>query len=475
MTSRMAFYIDDVAGEDSHDGLAPERAWRTLERASGHIYRPGQEVRLRRGGRWEGTLTIRGGGSADRPVLIGDYGQASDPSPLIDGAGGDAAVLLAGISHCIVSDLVVENRAPEGDPPRVRQGICLVGARRGITEDVVIRDCVVRYIDGENRRVRGAYESMYWNGGIYVTFPGRTSADDHLHRIVVEHNHIHDVRTSGVRVNQAEDFVNTDIHHTNVVVRRNLIERTGSDGIIVANSVAPIIDQNTVIDAGALGTTQDTQLIAGVWVCATSDAVIQRNTVMRTRLFENDGTAFDTDWGTVGDTVFQYNVSYGNAGGFWLNCMDLNVNPGRGVTHLRYNVSIDDGRGLCLYDCGVPTEFFGNVFLLGRGAEICIQGSGDSLTFRRCVIEAPEPLDERWSGAAFHECWFPRHRPPAADAAEWQPRDADAPIDLPALQRIRQELAAAETLPLDVSDQIEQIGIFRAVSNAAIGGSRRDS
>ena len=57
-------------------------------------------------------------------------------------------------------------------------------------------------------------------------------------------------------------------------------------------------------DAGALGTLEDTQLIAGIWVCATRDALIQRNEVARTRMFENDGTAFDTDWGTAGTTVF---------------------------------------------------------------------------------------------------------------------------------------------------------------------------
>ena len=78
------------------------------------------------------------------------------------------------------------------------------------------------------------YQSMYWNGAVYVTFPGRTSAQDHLHDIIISNNYIHDVRTSGIRVNQQEDFIN-DIHHTHVVVRGNRIERTGSDGIIVAN------------------------------------------------------------------------------------------------------------------------------------------------------------------------------------------------------------------------------------------------
>ena len=89
--------------------------------------------------------------------------------------------------------------------------------------------------------------------------------------------------------NQQEDFIN-DIHHTHVVVRGNRIERTGSDGIIVANCISPLIDGNTCIDAGALGSLEDTRLIAGIWVCATSNALIQRNEVAGTSLFENDRT-----------------------------------------------------------------------------------------------------------------------------------------------------------------------------------------
>ena len=65
-------------------------------------------------------------------------------------------------------------------------------------------------------------------------------------------------------------------------MRGNRIERTGSDGIIVANCISPLIDSNVCFDAGALGTLEDTQLIAGIWVCATRDALIQRNEVART-------------------------------------------------------------------------------------------------------------------------------------------------------------------------------------------------
>lgn len=180
--------------------------------------------------------------------------------------------------------------------------------------------------------------------------------------------------TSGIRINQEEDFIN-DIHHTGIVVRGNRIERTGSDGIIVANSVSPLIDGNVCYDAGALGTCEETRLIAGIWVCAVKDALIQRNEVARTRMFTGDGTAFDTDWGTEGTTVFQYNYSHDNEGGFWLDCSSLNYNKNYEKTILRYNISLRDGRGIAVEDQGLLTEFYGNVFAYDKQFSVCVGGN----------------------------------------------------------------------------------------------------
>ena len=102
------------------------------------------------------------------------------------------------------------------------------GRAEGITEYVTVRNCEILEVSGQNGREEPVYESMYWNGGIYVTMPGRSSAENHLHHIHLLGNYIHDVTTSGIRINQEEDFIN-DIHHTCVVVRENRIERTGTD------------------------------------------------------------------------------------------------------------------------------------------------------------------------------------------------------------------------------------------------------
>lgn len=151
----------------------------------------------------------------------------------------------------------------------------------------------------------------------------------------------------------------------------------------------------------ALGSREETQLIAGIWVCAVSNALIQRNEVARTRLFDDDGTAFDTDWGTEGTTVFQYNYTHDNEGGFWLDCSSFNYNIGYEKTVLRYNISLRDGRGIAVSDKGLPVDFYGNVFAYEDDACICVGEDGKDFKFRDNELFWKEPPLDGWSRALF--------------------------------------------------------------------------
>lgn len=396
------FYLDDINGEDNATGLSPDNAWRTLERVNDHVFSPGDVLRLKRGGKWQGMFCPKGSGNRQAPVLVEGYGEGKMPE--IHGEGAYAAIYLEGVSFWKICGIAVTNHAQERT---VRQGICICGSPEGITQGIVIEGCEVSDVTGENRRDRDVYASMYWNSGIYVTMPGRGSKQNHLHDIIISGNYVHDVLTSGIRVNQQEDFIN-DIHHTHVVVRGNRIERTGSDGIIVANCISPLIDGNRCIDAGALGNLEETRLIAGIWVCATSDALIQRNEVANTRLFENDGTAFDTDWGTAGTTVFQYNYTHDNQGGFWLDCTGINRNLECRGTVLRYNISINDKRCLIQDDYGIPAELYGNLFVCTEKEipVVCCNNDGKSHFFSGNVFAYDKEPAEGWQASAFNKNWY---------------------------------------------------------------------
>ncbi len=389
------FYVDSKSGDDHNSGLSDERPWKSLEKVNSIVFGVDDKLLFRCGCSWQGTLMPKGDGIEKYPVRISSYGSGQKPE--IDGCGAYAGVWLKGCSHYIVENLKVRNHACD---KAVRQGICIEGKPEGVTEDITVRNCEILDVTGENGRDREIYNSMYWNGAVYVTVPGRSSRSDHLHHIHIINNYIHDVLTSGIRINQEEDFIN-DIHHTGIVVRGNRIERTGSDGIIVANSISPLIDGNVCYDAGALGTCEETRLIAGIWVCAVKDALIQRNEVARTRMFTGDGTAFDTDWGTEGTTIFQYNYSHDNEGGFWLDCSSLNYNKNYTKTVLRYNISLRDGRGIAIDDQGLLTEFYGNVFAYDKPFSVCVSGSGASFLFKNNEFYFKEVPDDNWGCSLF--------------------------------------------------------------------------
>ena len=128
----------------------------------------------------------------------------------------------------------------------------------------------------------------------------------------------------------------------------------------------------------------------------------------RTRLFENDGTAFDTDWGTAGTTIFQYNYTHGNRGGFWLDCTGINRNRECKGTILRYNISVDDERCLIQDDYGIRSELYGNLFLHTgeQGPMICCHQPGQSHLFYRNIFAFSGHPALGWQSSVFRGNWY---------------------------------------------------------------------
>ena len=163
--------------------------------------------------------------------------------------------------------------------------------------------------------------TLAFTSDLMVTLHRRTRFDD----VLIEGNNIHDVLTSGIKIDSTGGTT-ADQLFTKVVVRNNIISKTGSDGVVMGSTANALIEHNSVYDAGYNGNQADTKLIAGIWEIISKDTIIQYNEVARTKLFDADGTAFDTDLGTGGTIYFQYNYSHGNEGGFWLDCAHITPN-----------------------------------------------------------------------------------------------------------------------------------------------------
>ena len=74
------YYVSSSSGDDANDGLSPETAWKTLNRANRMQFVAGSELLLKRGDTWTGeSLQPVGDGTKENPILICSYGEGELP------------------------------------------------------------------------------------------------------------------------------------------------------------------------------------------------------------------------------------------------------------------------------------------------------------------------------------------------------------------------------------------------------------
>ena len=369
-----SYYIDASAGSDANDGKSSDSAWKTLDKVNATEFQPGDKILFKAGESWEGVLHPKGSGDSDHQIAIDMYGKGNKPH--FDAQGKTITVSLAstmngadtwtisttvwldGQDYWTISDLDVSNTAGAGMEERaIRQGIWVRGKLSetdGVTRGIKILNNDVHDVKGQNIRWNPTGYDMYSNAAIYVSQPGPSMESRKFDDLLIEGNHVENTVTGGIKVMEEEPEQHTQ-YFTKVIVRKNYVSNVGSDGIIISHSIDPLIEYNTVLDAGGLGNASDTVVIAGLWITNCNDAVLQYNEVARTRYFQGDGQAFDTDWGNSGVIIHQYNYTHDNQGGFFMNSSgDAGAN-GPARTILRYNISENDGT----YS-GRPTLIDGN-------------------------------------------------------------------------------------------------------------------
>ena len=129
-----------------------------------------------------------------------------------------------------------------------------------------------------------------------------------------------------------------------VVIRKNVLDGVPGDGIVLAGCDGGLIEYNVMKNCPK--TLPESEACDGIWPWCSDNTVVQFNVVSDHKSII-DGYAYDSDWGCR-NSVFQYNLSYNNDGGFMLVigtdgwpedwCVNGNIE-----TKVRYNVSINDG------------------------------------------------------------------------------------------------------------------------------------
>lgn len=260
-TFAATYHLDGAAGDDAHSGQSPAQAWRSLDRVNTHVFQPGDQLLLKSGTQYSGQLAPQGSGSENRPIKIGVYGVGARPR--LDGQGKVLDTLLVrNIRFWEIEGLEVTNQGEERAPWRT--GVRVVAENFGVMRHIHLRNLYVHDVNGDLRKEQEGC-------GIYFESRGRNASrfDD----LRIENCHL--VRTDRNGICQRNG---SRARSTRVVIRGNLLEDIGGDGIKLWGSNGGLVERNVIRGAR----TRCDDYAAGIWPFDCDDTLIQPTTTPST-------------------------------------------------------------------------------------------------------------------------------------------------------------------------------------------------
>jgi hypothetical protein len=368
-------YFVSPAGDDNQTGLSVKAAWKTLDKVNMMVFLPGDRILFESGGFWHGQLKPQGSGEDGKPIILSSFGD--DDKPVINiGRAEGAGIRLTNQSYWEISNMEITS----GAAPEIgigRQGIVAVAKGEDQhLKHIVITDCYIHDIWGQlggNTEYTG-----YYSCGILVniqrdrnrdrTRPMTTTIDD----VLIERNRIERMDKCGII---SWGPVN------NVIVRNNIMDNLGGDGIFVNGPYRGIIEYNIVrrscMRSGNLdlpGGLSWWPHTAAIWIQNTNETVMQFNEVYDTgrEKANGDGNAYDFDFNCK-NCICQYNYSKNNHGFLLI----MNQTFGNIA---RYNISENDKTHLIQFQCDTTDRniVHNNVFYVDYGTADLDYHSGNA-------------------------------------------------------------------------------------------------
>lgn len=320
------YYINSSLGNDGNDGLSATAPWRSLKRISNMPLQANDMILLVAGSVWREPLVITRSGRQNAPITVRATG--SGPRPRIEAGGvADYGVAILNAEFVSISGLEVTNDAM---PVQPRFGVLVSAENSGVKREIRITDMYIHDVRGTNDRKD--------NGGIVFRALGSRLAT-RFEDLRIERNIVWRVDRSGIAGISDQVTIARWFPSGKVVIRDNLVEDVGGDGIVPRGTDGALIEHNIVRYAGSRAPGYN----AAIWQWSTDHSLIQLNEAAFT-VTRYDGQGFDSDFNSR-RTTFVYNYSHDNAGGFLLICSPRpndQDNLGNYGTTARFNVSRND-------------------------------------------------------------------------------------------------------------------------------------
>ncbi|MGF7144450.1 hypothetical protein HNQ56_002881 [Anaerotaenia torta] len=408
----ITYYVSSSQGSDNNDGLSPERPWKTVDKVNAGTYAAGDNILFRSGDSWTGTiLHPLGSGVPGNPIVLGRYGVAAE-KPYFNAEDASitmninnftkvensqrtpgtqtfyATVYLYNQEYWTIEDIEVSNRSAgytnAGGDGKLRNGIMIMNDGAGTLHDIAVKNTYVHDVLGDKS------SKAYWGGaGINYTvmLKGEEAHGSNYEGILIEGNYVRNTNRQGIVTNSRQNL-REDMDHTgelqgaiskgispwypstDVQVRNNYVKDIAGDGILVQVCTDAIVEYNTVDGFNQ----RSGGASCGIWAWNADDTVFQYNEAFGGKTTQ-DGQGYDIDYGQTG-TIYQYNYSHDNDGGFILVCSpgqgnDVNA-PGYGVKCqngiIRYNISQNDRNRIFMFSgYSDGTVIYNNTLYQGRG------------------------------------------------------------------------------------------------------------
>ena len=350
-------YYVDCSATTNGNGSSQSSPWNTLASVNATTFGPGDSIHFLAGTACSGQLHPLGSGSSVSPITISLYG--SGPRPRIDGNGTVAAtVLLSNQQYWDIENLEITNTATSNDASRL--GVRVENTLSSQLNHIHILNLSIHDVTG--------YSAGYYgdNGAIAVVDAGGNT-QSLWNDVQIANNTINHVDRVGIFVGP-DNNSSTGGKPTNVVIQNNTINNAG-DAILTYVVNAPLVQHNVASNNGARvgsGTCETTPLnycnsfYATIWENGVNGGIFQYNEVYGNAA-GGDSEAFDLDLNTT-NTIYQYNYSHNNAGGFLL---DISAGSGNIV---RYNISQNEVRAVVNFVGNVSdVHVYNNTFYVGSG------------------------------------------------------------------------------------------------------------
>jgi Right handed beta helix region len=347
-SSAATYHFDAAAESDLRDGLTPGTAWKSLEKFNATVFKPDDRILFKSGQQWVGQLRPQGSGTViankRSSIVIGRFGEGTLPEIAGDGRY-NAALLVGDVEHWDITDLAVSNKGPSAAPDR--SGVRIEANALKVMHGITLRGLHVHDVNGDLRKT---------HEGQGILFEASRKTDASFDGILIENCKLERTDRNGICQRGLGKT-----RSKNVIIRSNILDDIGGDGIKLWGTNGGLIEKNIVRNARA----RCSDAAAGIWPFACDDTIIQFNEVTGTK-GTKDGMAYDSDY-QCKRTIIQNNFSYENEGGFILIC-----SPGNSYnldTIVRNNVSIHDGinSARVIQIAGNPanTLFHNNTIVLG--------------------------------------------------------------------------------------------------------------